>query len=71
MRVLDANGPGAPKFAERARNLVTLAQTQNEPDAARALSSLALLAARGRDSDVRQALYDGLDRAHAALRAVH
>lgn len=68
MRVLDARGASAEAFADRAQSLALLAQSQDEPDAADCLSSLALVAARGRASDVRPALYEGLERTHAAMR---
>jgi len=67
MRVLDARGPGAAAFADRAQSVAFLAQLNNEMDAADSLSSLAMTAARGRERDVRPALYDGLDRAQAAM----
>ena len=71
MRVIEARGPGADAFAERAQSTALLAQMNDELDAADALSSLAMTAARGRTNDVRPILYEGLDRAHAALRTYH
>lgn len=67
LRVLDARGPGARQFADRAQSTALLAQMNHEYEASDELSSLALKAARGVDRDVRPALYECLDRAHAAL----
>jgi len=67
LRVLDARGPGAGHFADRAQATALLAQMNHEMETSDELSSLAMTAARGINSDVRPALYDGLDRAHAAL----
>jgi hypothetical protein len=66
-RVIDARGKGAALFAERAQATAVLAQMQREAGACDALSSIARTAARGVDRDVRPSLYEGLDRAHAAL----
>lgn len=71
MRVLDARGPNAARFADRSRSTALLAQMQGEHEASDVLTSLAMTAARGGGRDVRPALYDGLDRAHAALRTLH
>lgn len=71
LRVLEARGGAAQTFANRATALALLAHDQHEPDAADALTSLANTAARGRDHDVRPALYNGLDRVHAQLRVYH
>lgn len=71
MRVIDARGAGAQAFADRAQSVAILAQLAEEHETADALSSLAMTAARGRDRDVRGFLYQGLDRAHAELRAYH
>ena len=67
MRVIDARGADAARFADRVQAVAVLAQMQQEYDASDALSALALTAARGVDRDVRPALYDGLDRVHARL----
>jgi hypothetical protein len=67
LRVLDARGASAKAFADRALATAVLAQMQHEMNASDALSSLARTAARGVDRDVRPALYEGLERAHAAL----
>jgi hypothetical protein len=69
MRVLDAHGPGLAKFAERARGIALLAQRQAEPEAAAAIASLAQAAVTAR-GDVRNELYEGLDRVHAKLGAM-
>lgn len=68
MRVIEARGVGAQAFADRAKSIAILAQYTDEPEAAEALSALAMTASRGRDRDVRGFLYKGLDRAHAELR---
>ena len=67
MRVLDARGPGAGHYADRAQATALLAQMNHQMETSDELSSLAMIAARGVNSDVRPSLYDGLDRAHAAL----
>jgi len=67
MRVIDACGRGAAQFADRAQSTAMLARLQNEREASDALTSLAVVAARGVDRDVRPSLYAGLDRAQAAL----
>ncbi len=71
MRVIDAHGPGAARFAERVRAVALLAQMQQEYDASQALAALALIAARGTVHDVRPELYDGLARVHTRLRTPH
>lgn len=71
LRVIDARGPGAAIFADRAQSLALLAQMHNEEEVSGALSSLARTAVRARDNDVRPILYAGLDRAQAALQTVH
>lgn len=71
MRILDARGVGAAAFADRTQAVALLAQLNGEPDAESELQSLAMIAMRGRAADIRPALYDGLDRAHAALRTYH
>ncbi len=71
MRVIEARGPGAAIFADRAQAVALLAQMNNEYEASDTLSSLAMTAIRARESDVRPILYDGLDRAHAALETYH
>jgi hypothetical protein len=67
MRVLDARGPGAGSFADRAQATALLAQMNHEYAASDELSSLAMQAARGVERDMRPALYERLDRAHAVL----
>lgn len=67
MRILDAQGPGAGKLADRANAVATLALYHGENDAAQELSALAATALRGRNNDARPALYRDLDRVHAAL----
>jgi hypothetical protein len=69
MRILEANGPGAAMLSERARGVAMLAVSHGEHDAAQALSSFAAAALRGRNADVRQSLYNELDRAHAVMRS--
>jgi len=71
MRIIEARGLGAQAFADRAQGTAILAQVNDEHEAADALSSLAMTAARGVERDVRSFLYQGLDRAHAELRAYH
>lgn len=67
MRVLEAEGARAAAFANRVRGTALLAQMQGETNAANALSALAASATRGSSGDVRPSLYQGLDRAHAAM----
>jgi hypothetical protein len=69
MHILEANGPGAALLSERARGVAMLAGLHGEQDVARALASFAAVALRGRSSDVRQALYQELDRVHAVVRS--
>jgi hypothetical protein len=68
MRILDARGPAAAAFANRARAVASLAASQGEHDAAQRLSTLAVVASRGLNGDVRSQLYQELDRVHAVLR---
>jgi hypothetical protein len=67
MRVLDASGAGIDAFVARARMVAQLADIQHEPETADVVRALARRAAQT-GGDVRQFLYDGLDRAQAALR---
>ncbi|WP_158767230.1 hypothetical protein [Terricaulis silvestris] len=69
MRVLDAQGAAAPAFAERLRGVAQIARMHNEPGASNALNALSTTLTGARGADMRQKLYDGLDRANAALRA--
>ncbi|WP_135211515.1 hypothetical protein [Vitreimonas flagellata] len=71
MQIIEARGPGLDRFIERAHSTSILAQENCEHDAADALSALSVYAARNRELDVRPALYQGLDRAHAALNTYH
>jgi hypothetical protein len=71
MRVLDAHGPGAKVFADRAQGCAALADMNHEHDTADALSAMAIKAARWSGGDLRPTLYTDLDRAHAALRTYH
>ena len=71
MHVIDARGPGAEYFADRANGVAMLADVSGEHDAAVALSALAITAMRGRERDVRESLFHGLDRAHAQLQTYH
>jgi hypothetical protein len=68
MRVLDAAGAGVNGFAARAQGVAQLAEMQHEPDAADALRAMARKVTHWAGQDVRQSLYDDLDRAHASLR---
>ena len=68
MRVLDAQGAAAPAFAERMRGVAHLARMHNEPGTSNVLNALASTLAGARGADIRQKLYEGLDRANAALR---
>ena len=71
MRVLDANGDGVDGFVQRTDATALLAQQNHEPETARTLAEVSSFVARNRSKDVRQALYRGLDRAHAVLRTQH
>jgi hypothetical protein len=73
MRVIEACGRSGDAFIGRAYGLAQLAELQDEPDTAIALARLARLAerARERNSDVRPALYDGLDQVETTLRVYH
>ncbi|MEZ5995713.1 MAG: hypothetical protein R3C25_08150 [Hyphomonadaceae bacterium] len=71
LRVIEARGPGALAFRDRAHALAMLAHAQNQLSASDCLSSLAMLAGRGQHNDVRPALYEQLGRVHAALEATH
>lgn len=68
MRVLDAQNSDIILFAQRLRGVALLARAQNETATSAALNSLAEALPRSR-GDMRQQIYAGLDRAHAALRA--
>ncbi|MEZ5961132.1 MAG: hypothetical protein R3C30_11995 [Hyphomonadaceae bacterium] len=68
MRILDGQGPGAGKLADRANAVATLALHYGEHDAAHELSAFAATALRGRNYDARPGLYADLDRIHAAVR---
>lgn len=67
MRVLEAQGPGAAALSDRARGVSMLAASYGEHEAAHELSAFAAVALRGRNSDVRPALYKELDRVHMAV----
>lgn len=67
MRILDAQGPGAGRLADRANGVATLALHHGEHDAAHELSAFAATALRGRNGDLRSSLYKDLDRVHTAL----
>lgn len=71
MRVLDARGTGAAAFADRLQGVAIIAHMNGEDDASDSLSALAMTLARAGGTDVRGALYDGLDRAHAVLNTYH
>lgn len=71
MRVLDAHGSSMDAFITRVHATSLLARDQGAHAAAAALLNLAAIAARSRMSDVRPALYEALDRAHAALETAH
>lgn len=68
MRILDARGAGAARLSDRAHSVAMLAASHGEHDAAHELSAFAATALRGRNDDVRQALYKDLDRVHAAMQ---
>lgn len=68
MRVINAEGDNAREFIERLRGVALIARAHNEIAASNALASLADALGRSR-GDMRQHLYAGLDRAHAALIA--
>jgi hypothetical protein len=69
MRVLDAQGERTGAFADRIRGTAQIARLHNEPAVSNALNTLANQLSAARGADIRQALYTGLDRAHAAMRA--
>jgi hypothetical protein len=69
MRVLEAQGAGAPAFADRLRGVAQIARLHNETGASNILNALAATLTGARGADIRQKLYEGLDRANAALRA--
>ena len=69
MRVIEARGPGAATFAERSNAVALLAEWSDEPEAACELSSLAVMAGRNQQTDMRPQMYASLDRAHMVLRS--
>lgn len=69
LRVLDAQGERAVTFAERIRGTAQIAQSHHESGVSSVLNGLANQLSAARGADIRQSLYDGLDRAHAAMRA--
>lgn len=71
MRILDAHGAGMDRFIARVHAVSMLARSLGAHAAAAALVSLATIAARNRMGDVRPALYEALDRVHAALETSH
>lgn len=68
MRILDAQGPNAAALSDRARGVAMLAEFNGEHEAAHELSNFAAVALRGRTTEVRSALYQELDRVHAAMQ---
>lgn len=71
LRVLDAHGADMDAFITRAHAVAMLARSHGAHAVAAALLNLATIAAHSRMSDVRPALYEALDRAHAALEPLH
>lgn len=69
MRVLDAQGPGAASFANRAQGVAHIARMHHEQRTAEVLIQLAATVSRARGADIRQSLYGVLDRAQAAMSA--
>lgn len=67
MRIIEAQGPGAAALSDRAQGVAMLAASHGEHDAAHELSAFAAIALRGRNGDVRPALYKELDRVHAVM----
>ncbi|MBK6704626.1 MAG: hypothetical protein IPG56_13340 [Caulobacteraceae bacterium] len=67
MRIIEAQGPGAAALSDRAQGVAMLAVSYGEHDAAHELSAFAAVALRGRNGDVRPALYKELDRVHALM----
>lgn len=72
MYVLEAEGPLALRvFADRARALAVLAESQNETGVADILCRLAESLQRSSDSDRREFIYDQLDRLYGAMHTLH
>ncbi|MBL8532104.1 MAG: hypothetical protein JNK94_10250 [Hyphomonadaceae bacterium] len=71
MRVLEADAQRVTSFIDRAQGVAALADMGHEYETAHVLSSLASRLSRVRDTDMRQAIYHELDRAHAALTHYH
>lgn len=69
LRVLDARGAGVSAFVNRVQSTATLAEMQNETEAAYELNALGVTLERTSIDDARQHIYATLDRAHAVLRA--
>ena len=68
MRILEAQGAGAAALSDRARGVAMLAASYGEHEAAQELSAFAAVALRGRNGDVRPALYRDLDRVHTVMQ---
>lgn len=69
LKVLDARGPGMGSFVERTRAIALLAQMQRQPEAAQALTHLSNSLSHNTEYDVRDDIYDDLDRVNTVLRA--
>ena len=68
MRVLETQTPaGAEEFVQRVQATVTLAAIHDEPKVGDMLSRMALHLMRANGADVREQLYNALDRIHAAV----
>lgn len=65
--VLDAYGEGASDFAQRAEAIAGLARENGELETSAVLMKLAMTAELGASRDIRAALIELLDEAHAAL----
>lgn len=71
MHVLEAQGPGAAAFAQRAKGVSLLADIQNEGKAGMMLARIALTMGQAGSRDLRTALYDALDRVQHAMAEYH
>lgn len=69
LRVIEAHAAGVDAFIARAQNTSLLAEMQGERQTSQELSGLSARLTRNRDADMRQSIYEALDRAQALLRA--
>ncbi len=68
MRVLEAHGQaGMNEFLQRLHGVILLAEAHKEPKVVRMLTSLKPALARAGARDIRQAIYEYLDRVQAAM----